>query len=277
MSHLPIDHSATPIRLFRSDFLEFFTHISPLVVLIIWLPVAVFFLLRPLLAQPAGFPLLVPLGVLIGLFVWTFAEYTMHRFVFHYRPRSPWQERVTFLFHGIHHAQPQCKTRLVMPPAVSIPMALRVLRHLLRAAGARAALAPQWVDPLFAGFILGYLAYDMIHYATHHFAMRSGALKFLKRYHMAAPLQDPQPALRRQLAALGRGLRHPARLIIFPLPQRGPHPYLAVRGFHPGLISAPDQLKYAVLGRDEKGEGLLERKYLKKKEERMFFTRENRI
>ena len=190
MSHLPIDHSATPIRLFRSDFLEFFTHISPLVVLIIWLPVAVFFLLRPLLAQPAGFPLFVPLGVLIGLFVWTFAEYTMHRFVFHYRPRSPWQERVTFLFHGIHHAQPQCKTRLVMPPAVSIPMAL-VFYGIFYALVALGLGSPAWVDPLFAGFILGYLAYDMIHYATHHFAMRSGALKFLKRHHMAHHYKTP--------------------------------------------------------------------------------------
>ena len=34
-----INHSDVPIRLFKSDFLEFFTHISPVVVLIIWVPV----------------------------------------------------------------------------------------------------------------------------------------------------------------------------------------------------------------------------------------------
>jgi sterol desaturase/sphingolipid hydroxylase (fatty acid hydroxylase superfamily) len=47
------------------------------------------------------------------------------------------------------------------------------------------------VDPLFAGFILGYLAYDLIHYATHHFMMRKGALKFLKRYHMQHHYKTP--------------------------------------------------------------------------------------
>ena len=36
--HYPIDHSETPIRLFQNDFLEFFTHISPITVVVIWLP-----------------------------------------------------------------------------------------------------------------------------------------------------------------------------------------------------------------------------------------------
>jgi sterol desaturase/sphingolipid hydroxylase (fatty acid hydroxylase superfamily) len=191
MSHLPVDHSSTPIRLFRSDFLEFFTHISPVVVVLIWLPVAVFFIARPILfwAGP-GFPLYIPTAILIGVFLWTFAEYTLHRFVFHFRARSPWQERVIFLFHGVHHAQPQCKTRLVMPPAVSIPMAL-VSYGLIYGLVGVGLRSPHWIDPLFAGFILGYLMYDMIHYATHHFPMRSGVLKYLKRYHMQHHYKTP--------------------------------------------------------------------------------------
>ena len=41
---LPINHSEEPIRLFKSDFLEFFTHIHPAVVLLLYVPVVVFFL-----------------------------------------------------------------------------------------------------------------------------------------------------------------------------------------------------------------------------------------
>ena len=191
MSHPPIDHSDIPIRLFKSDFLEFFTHISPVVVVLIWLPVTVFFIVRPSLAWSGpGFPFYIPLAILIGIFIWTFAEYTLHRFVFHFRARNPRQERVTFLFHGVHHAQPQCKTRLVMPPAVSVPMAFIFygLFYGLVGAGLR---SPHWVDPLFAGFMLGYLIYDLTHYATHHFRMRSGVLKFLKRYHMQHHYKTP--------------------------------------------------------------------------------------
>ena len=46
MSHVQISHSREPIRLFRSRFLEFFTHIHPAVIVIVWLPVALWFLRR---------------------------------------------------------------------------------------------------------------------------------------------------------------------------------------------------------------------------------------
>jgi sterol desaturase/sphingolipid hydroxylase (fatty acid hydroxylase superfamily) len=191
MSHLPVDHSPTPIRLFKSDFLEFFTHISPVTVVVIWLPVAIFFILRSVRAWAGlAFPLIILVALLLGVFLWTIAEYTLHRFVFHFRARRPWQERVIFLFHGIHHAQPQCKTRLVMPPAVSIPMAF-IFYGLFYGLVGIGLSSPQWVDPLFAGFILGYLIYDLTHYATHHFRMRSGVLKFLKRYHMQHHYKTP--------------------------------------------------------------------------------------
>jgi sterol desaturase/sphingolipid hydroxylase (fatty acid hydroxylase superfamily) len=191
MSHLPVDHSPTPIRLFKSDFLEFFTHISPVTVVVIWLPVAIFFILRSVRAWAGlAFPLIILVALLLGVFLWTIAEYTLHRFVFHFRARRPWQERVIFLFHGIHHAQPQCKTRLVMPPAVSIPMAFFFYGLFYGLVGIGLS-SPQWVDPLFAGFILGYLIYDLTHYATHHFRMRSGVLKFLKRYHMQHHYKTP--------------------------------------------------------------------------------------
>ena len=41
-----------------------------------------------------------------------------------------------------------------------------------------------WFWPVFAGTSTGYLIYDLIHYATHHWPLRWGYLKYLKRYHM---------------------------------------------------------------------------------------------
>ncbi len=189
--HYPINHDPEPIRLFKSDFLEFFTHITPLAVTILWLPVIVAFLVLGIITLPPGVsPLVVPAGVLVGLFVWTFTEYTMHRFVFHYRARSPRMERITFLFHGVHHAQPACKTRLVMPPVVSMP--LSALFYVLFSVLIGNVLgAPAWVDPLMSGFGAGYLAYDLIHYATHHFPLKSRAAKYLKRHHMLHHFKTP--------------------------------------------------------------------------------------
>jgi dihydroceramide fatty acyl 2-hydroxylase len=193
MDHLPLDasHDAQPIRLFKSDFMEFFTHISPVTVVALWLPVAISLLVYAIATATAdSFPTFILLGVLLGLFLWTFAEYTLHRFLFHYKPQTPRQERIFFLFHGVHHAQPQVKTRLVMPFPVSIPMAL-LLFGLAYLVVAVVLQAPQWVAPLMSGFLLGYLTYDLTHYATHHLPMRSGFAKYLKRYHMQHHFKDP--------------------------------------------------------------------------------------
>lgn len=191
--HVKISHAKAPLRLFESDLLEFFTHIHPAIVLAIWLPVMGYFLVRAVVDLPVGSTwavLTIPLAFLVGLFLWTLAEYSLHRFVFHFPPRSPWQERVSFLFHGVHHAQPKIKTRLVMPPAVSIPLA--VLFYALFYLVAVVALGlDAWLAPTFAGFIGGYLAYDMLHYATHHFAMRRGYWKLLKRHHMQHHYKTP--------------------------------------------------------------------------------------
>lgn len=183
MANHAIDHSHEPILLFKSSFLEFFTHIHPVVIVVIWLPVALYFFMQALISVSSGYPIIdLPIGIFTGLFFWTFAEYTLHRFVFHFKPKAPWQERLSFIFHGVHHAQPQCKTRLVMPPAVSIPLALMFYGFFYLLFDVVAG-SPGWIAPIFSGFITGYLIYDLTHYATHHFPMRTGYLKFLKRYH----------------------------------------------------------------------------------------------
>lgn len=189
-SHYTFDRSEKPIRLFKSDFMEFFTHISPVVVVIIWLPVVLYFLISAIVKHLPGTSwAYIPLGFLAGLVIWTFMEYTLHRFLFHFKPKNKTQERISFLFHGVHHAQPQCKTRLVMPPAVSIPMGLGFygLFYLVLAV---LFGRPEWVGPVFSATLLGYLTYDITHYATHHFRMRTGYLKFLRRYHMAHHFRD---------------------------------------------------------------------------------------
>jgi dihydroceramide fatty acyl 2-hydroxylase len=193
MNHPPIDVRKDPesIRLFKSDFLEFFTHISPAVIIGLWLPIVVVLLVYAgLTSKGNAFPVYLPLGFILGLLLWTLAEYTLHRFLFHHKPTSPRQERIFFLFHGVHHAQPQDKTRLVMPLPVSIPMALVFfgLFHLILSGLLK---APQWVAPVMAGFLAGYLVYDLTHYATHHFPMRRGYAKFVKRYHMQHHYKDP--------------------------------------------------------------------------------------
>lgn len=190
-NQIEINHSDVPIRLFQSDFLEFFTHVHPVVVLVIWLPYAVVMLDWGFASRPPQAGMAYLLGCfLVGLFVWSFVEYNIHRFFFHFCPTDAWQERIVYLFHGVHHAQPGLKTRLVMPPVVSIPMGAFFFGLFYLLVG-QALGQPHWVGPLTAGFTVGYVAYDMIHYATHHFPMRWGVFRYLKRHHMLHHYKTP--------------------------------------------------------------------------------------
>jgi sterol desaturase/sphingolipid hydroxylase (fatty acid hydroxylase superfamily) len=191
IADIKIDYSDEPIRLFKSDFLEFFTHVTPTVVVVIWVPVVLFFLYSAITGVPSGGSLLfIPIAFLLGILVWTITEYLMHRYVFHFHPTKPWEQKIFFMFHGVHHAQPNCKTRLVMPPAASIPMAV-IFIVLFYGIGALFGI-PQWSAPLIAGFTLGYIVYDLMHYATHHAPMKGRALKFLKKYHMLHHFKTPE-------------------------------------------------------------------------------------
>ena len=164
------------IRLFKNPVLEALTHVHPLVPLVTWGPVVVYLIYLSYGAQLLTSQ--ITALVLAGLFTWTLMEYLLHRFVFHFHPRGAFQERIEYLIHGIHHDQPEDATRLVMPPAAAVILAV-ILFSLFRF-----VLGPSWVLPFFSGFLIGYLCYDYIHYAIHHFQMSSAMGKFLKSHHM---------------------------------------------------------------------------------------------
>jgi len=180
----PDGRSNQPIRLFKSDVLEFFSHVRPLTVLVLWSPVALYFLVQSMRrvgsSMAAG---QTAFGVLAGWFVWTLVEYLMHRFFFHYHPKTEKLKRVFFLVHGVHHAQPLCRSRLVMPPAISVPLGVTfygVFRLLFDVVVDR----PLWFSPVFAGFVVGYIVYDMMHYGLHHAKVRNGYMAMCRRQHM---------------------------------------------------------------------------------------------
>ncbi|MFA3781686.1 sterol desaturase family protein [Melioribacteraceae bacterium 4301-Me] len=165
------------IRLFKNDFLEALSRVHWTVPLILYTPITLIFLYRGFFL----FNLSVGVSVfwfVIGIVVWTFTEYTLHRFVFHYEPNNEIGKKIHFIIHGVHHDYPKDSKRLVMPPSVSIPLA--VIFYLLFLW----LLGVQNVNPFFAGFLVGYMFYDTTHYAVHHFNMKSKFWLAIKNHHM---------------------------------------------------------------------------------------------
>jgi sterol desaturase/sphingolipid hydroxylase (fatty acid hydroxylase superfamily) len=172
-------------RLFKSDFLELFTHVHWSVPIIVYLPIISYFLWQTRAEGVVSFGAGAGMFV-FGVFFWTLSEYLLHRFVFHYQPKSGWGKRLHFLMHGIHHDYPNDSTRLVMPPSVGLPLAVLFYGLFLVVFG------PVWMKPFFAGFLLGYICYDEIHYATHHAPMKGKIALWVKHHHIRHHYKDPE-------------------------------------------------------------------------------------
>jgi sterol desaturase/sphingolipid hydroxylase (fatty acid hydroxylase superfamily) len=164
-------------RMFEHDLLERFSRIHPATPFVIWVPVAMLFLARSALRHDL-MPVFVASLCMAGLLAWTFAEYVLHRFVFHWTNDTPWGKRLHFLLHGVHHDFPNDKDRLVMPLPTSVPLA--VIFYVLFTLTVGRTLG----EPFFAGFVIGYLFYDGTHYYVHHFVPTSPWGKLLRRHHL---------------------------------------------------------------------------------------------
>lgn len=115
---------------------------------------------------------------LFGVLLWTFLEYTLHRWVFHVKLKSnsgPWICTFHFMIHGLHHKVPFDPMRLVFPPlpgAVLATIIYTPLSFLL--------LHPRVV---LSGALTGYLCYDLMHYYLHYGNPNTSAFVHMKRYH----------------------------------------------------------------------------------------------
>ena len=107
-----------------------------------------------------------------GLFVWTFVEYAVHRWIYH---AVPFFEK----FHDAHHEDP--KALIGVPSFISSGIILAVF------------FVPLWLTVgivLAGGFtsgsLLGYAGYMLVHHASHHWTLKPGGMLYRARVqHMA--------------------------------------------------------------------------------------------
>lgn len=178
-----ISNSSESIRMFKSGFLESLSKVHFYVPLIVYIPVIGYLCWLAFTETHMNFFSFIG-WVAIGLFIWTIAEYILHRYIFHFYPKSKIGKRIHFIFHGVHHDYPNDSKRLVMPPSASIPMALALYYLFLY------LLPAGTINAFFAGFLVGYLVYDMAHYALHHANFKNPFWKKLKQHHMLHHYSD---------------------------------------------------------------------------------------
>jgi len=99
--------------------------------------------------------------VLAGVAAWTLLEYLVHRFVFH---RHAVGQRLHQLHHD-HPSDPDAERSSLSTPLLAFPIGYL----LIGAAGVEDGSA------IFAGLLLGYLAFIAVHYAVHRWPIEPGS------------------------------------------------------------------------------------------------------
>ncbi len=102
------------------------------------------------------------IGILFftGFFVFTLAEYLIHRYLFHMSTHTETRSNIQYTIHGVHHEFPKDEERLAMPPVLSVTILLVLL-------GTTYLLMNDYAFAFLPGFVLGYASYLFIHYITH--------------------------------------------------------------------------------------------------------------
>lgn len=175
-------------RIFENSLMDYFSRVSWWVVPIIYIPMIVYFSYISLI-NPNITVLKFAIFFIFGIFIWSFMEYFLHRWAFHFKAKTDRQKRLLFLVHGIHHDYPQDSKRLVMPPAASLILAVFTYFILSKIT---TLFGSQFLSSvIFAGIVTGYLYYDMVHYSQHHMTISNSYYKNLKEYHMKHHYQEP--------------------------------------------------------------------------------------
>lgn len=120
--------------------------------------------------------------LLAGIFVFSLAEYMVHRYLYH-SLRLKRMESWFYIVHEIHHQRPKDKKRLTLPLVVAIvagPLVYLIFWLFLG----------EYTAFFFPGFLGGYATYLLIHYQLHTQNFRGGVLRYLWRHHAIHHFKD---------------------------------------------------------------------------------------
>jgi len=114
-----------------------------------------------------------------GVIYWTFCEYALHRWLYHWTPRRRALRRVVESFHVYHHRAPHDRAVWNAGPALVVLLtALLALPPLALLGGvARTAF-------VMLGAVVAYAIYEVVHHECHARVHTRGPLVYLQAFHL---------------------------------------------------------------------------------------------
>lgn len=173
-------------KLFDNPLLEKLTHTHISIPLVIFTGIAAVLIYYGVVEKGFQVPEMILLFV-AGVTFFTFVEYIMHRYFYHMPATTEKRKKMAYTMHGVHHDYPKDKSRLAMPPVLSLIIAT-VFFVLYR------AMMGDYAFGFLAGFLIGYNAYLGVHYSVHAFKVPNNFLKVLWYHHSIHHYREPDRA-----------------------------------------------------------------------------------
>jgi sterol desaturase/sphingolipid hydroxylase (fatty acid hydroxylase superfamily) len=184
------EHNKGNATIFKNPFLESLTKTSLRSNIIIYGALVILLIYNALYIKNIELPLFIGLFT-FALFFWTFAEYMLHRYLFHWINDNKFVQRFHFIMHGSHHLYPKDTERLLMPPVPGILMASILFGIFYVVFTIIGYSNLTW--GFFPGFFLGYLLYSFLHRAT-HVVKPPKQFKYLWKHHSLHHYKYPNKA-----------------------------------------------------------------------------------
>ncbi len=118
-----------------------------------------------------------------SLAFWTIFEYAMHRYLFHWKPESPFFKKLLYTIHHGHHDYPNDGKLMLVGPVISVPAFLLF-------SGISYLLIGNYSFSFMAGIATCYMFYDWLHFASHNYNFDNKIFQKLKVHHMRHHYED---------------------------------------------------------------------------------------
>lgn len=113
---------------------------------------------------------------IVGALFFTLIEYLMHRFLYHIPASTDGRKKFQYTIHGVHHDHPRDKSRLALPPVLSVVLALLFILLFRTIMG-------EFGYAFGGGFLFGYSTYLAAHYAIHMYKPPKNFLSIIWKHH----------------------------------------------------------------------------------------------
>ena len=157
--HKPMPNHEKTLKMFDNELLESLSRTPWYLVPLVWIPVITAIIWFTIFNNMLMLSIIL---LMLGMLSWIPVEYIIHRFLFHFTPKSKFFTSFHFMFHGIHHKVSNDSDRLVMPLLISVSFTLIAIPTISLIMGFNKGIL------LLCGFGLSYVWYDVFHYTLHH-------------------------------------------------------------------------------------------------------------